>query len=215
MTWAPDYCSLPELRSYLLGDQAATAGTQDDVMMQVAITAASTAINESCNRQFGNVGSPAARVYTPQHEKIDGLRAIRIDDLMDTTGLVVKTDILLNGTYTKTLVLGTDYSLWPYNAAANGNPWTYVVLRPLSSAYWPQVSQGVQITANWGWSGVPVIIKQACLLQAGRFFVRHDALFGVAGSPESGATVRLLARLDPDVALMLSSARRWWGAVAN
>lgn len=59
---------------------------------------------------------------------------------------------------------------------------------------------------------IPDSIVMACLLQAGRFYKRRDALFGIAGSPEMGNEMRLLAKLDPDVALLVKSAYDMWGA---
>jgi len=56
-------------------------------------------------------------------------------------------------------------------------------------------------------------VLNACKLQTGRFNKRLQALFGVAGSPADGSEVRLLAKLDPDVAVMLVDYTRVWGAV--
>lgn len=60
---------------------------------------------------------------------------------------------------------------------------------------------------------IPDAVKLACLLQASRFFIRKNAPFGVAGSPQDGSEIRLLARLDPDVLVMLGPFISWWGAV--
>lgn len=60
---------------------------------------------------------------------------------------------------------------------------------------------------------IPDAVKLACTIQAARFFKRRDAAFGVAGSPELGNELRLLAKLDPDVALLVSAHKVWWGAV--
>lgn len=60
---------------------------------------------------------------------------------------------------------------------------------------------------------VPDSIKLACLLQASRFFIRREAPFGIAGSPEAGSELRLLAKVDPDVEVILGPYRSWWGAV--
>jgi hypothetical protein len=61
----------------------------------------------------------------------------------------------------------------------------------------------VKVTALWGWTAVPVAVKQATLLQASRFFSRRHSPYGVAGSPELGSEIRLLARVDPDVGVSL------------
>jgi hypothetical protein len=58
-------------------------------------------------------------------------------------------------------------------------------------------------------------VEQATLLQASRFHARRFSPYGVAGSPELGSELRLLAKLDADVELALSKAQlvRWWAAV--
>lgn len=60
---------------------------------------------------------------------------------------------------------------------------------------------------------IPSAVKQACLIQASRFFTRRYAPFGVAGSPDSGSEIRLLAKVDVDVAVILGPYITWWGAV--
>jgi hypothetical protein len=74
---------------------------------------------------------------------------------------------------------------------------------------------GVTISAVWGWDEVPTTVEQATLLQASRFHARRFSPYGVAGSPEAGSEMRLLAKLDPDVELALGRASlvRWWAAV--
>jgi hypothetical protein len=70
----------------------------------------------------------------------------------------------------------------------------------------------VEVAALWGWTSVPPTIMQANLIQAARFLKRRDAPFGVAGSLELGSEIRLLSKLDPDVALMVGAYKRNWGA---
>lgn len=209
MTWMPDYATAAELTAYLrIGD------SDDDVNAATAVTAASRAIDANANRQFGLTGSAVQRFYTYHGERTAaGQPILLIDDLMTTVGLIVGLDTGQQGTYTGTLTIGTDFDLWPRNAAAEGRPWTGVVMRRAPAFWFPYWEDGIRITANWGWSAVPVAIHQAALIQAGRYFVRKDSLYGVAGSPDIGSEVRLLARLDPDVALTVSAYKRWWGTV--
>lgn len=208
MTWAPVYANTALLKAHLR-----ITDTDDDAALLAALTAASRAIDYECNRQFGSV-TATARVYTADPcLELDCNQALRIDDVQTTTSLVVKTDLDDDGVFETTLTLGTDFDLWPLNAAADGLPWTHLVMRNLSSQVLPWTRSGVQITALWGWTNVPAVVASACLIQAARFFVRRDSAYGVAGSPALGSEVRLLARLDPDVALLLTSVRRPWGAV--
>lgn len=205
MAWRPDYCSASDLKAHLRITDAA-----DDAELAINITAASRAIDHACGRQFGS--AVQTRLYA-SCTSVDGRPAVSIDDIMSTAGLTIKLDTARDGSYATTLTVGTDVDLWPYNAAAEGEPWTAVVFREGAAALPTGRPQELQVAGTFGWSAVPVIVKQACLIQAARFFIRRDSLYGVSGSPETGTEMRLLERLDPDVAVALAPVRRWWGAV--
>ena len=104
-----------------------------------------------------------------------------------------------------------DYVLEPRNAAVKGRPWTQMLVRPNSQFKPTGAADEVAVTALWGWSAVPATIEAATKLQASRFLSRRESPYGVAGSPDTGSELRLLARLDVDVAVMVSDFRRWWG----
>lgn len=199
MAWAPDYASVAELKAALA---PGITDALDDVALQLAVTAASRAIDRSCGRQFGKLDAPAVRYYTPTSA---GRPAVVIDDLMDPTGLVVRVEDG-GGSFGDPLVLDTGYRLFPWNAAADGRPWTMLV--GVAPTRFPTRERAVEVAARWGWSAVPAVIKQACLLQASRLFKRKDAPFGILGSAELGSELRLLDRLDPDVAVLLAGLRR-------
>lgn len=217
--WKPDYITSAQLKAALR-----ITDTVDDNEIAIAITAASRAIDHHTGRQFGQLSAPAVRYYTPQIEEIRPSRLrwqtaggywhryyVAIDDLMTTSGLVVKTDPNGDGIFDTTLVLDTDFRMAPYNAAADIVPWTKLVpvLNPngTTGVWFPNLERSVQITAQWGWAFVPPVVTQACLLQSARFFTRRQAPFGVAGSPSEGSEIRLLSKLDPDVAVLLSTVR--------
>lgn len=207
MAWVTDYCTVAELKA-----QLRTTTTADDTVLAFAVTAASRAVDEFTNRRFGIIGSPTAQVYTYPGRWIEARPALKVDDIMDTSGLVVKLDQNYDGVFEVTLS-ASDYDLWPWNAAQIGEPYTAVVLRPQTSAYFPLTARGVQVTANYGWTAVPVPVKQATLIQAARIFMRRDAWAGIAGSPDLGNELRLLYGLDNDVKNILGPYKRWWGAV--
>lgn len=199
MAWAPNYATTDDLRAYL-----AIPDVQDDVELSLALTAASRVIDQTCNRQFGSV-SAEDRYYTARRE--NNRWVIDIDDLMTTAGLIVSADLSDTGDYSDAV---TEYAMRPINAAAHGRPWTKIVVHPTSDNFPNGADGAVEVRAAFGWTAVPDTIQQACLLQASRFFKRKDAPFGVAGSPEMGSEVRLLARIDPDVAVMVQPYVRWW-----
>lgn len=195
MAWAPDYASVQELATYLrIGD------TDDNPEIALALTAASRAIDKACSRQFGATDSTEERTYeTHWVPRLARYRA-DIDDLMTQVGLVVT----VAGATT------TNFELRPYNAAEHSRPWRSILTSggtPATSGSGPYT---VTVEATWGWTSVPDTIKQATLVQAARIFQRRSAPFGVAGSPELGSEIRLLAKIDADVEVMVAAYRRDW-----
>ncbi|WP_020385928.1 phage gp6-like head-tail connector protein [Kribbella catacumbae] len=197
MAWAPNYVTDGELKAYLrIGD------TVDDAEVGFANAAASRAVDRATNRQFGLVAAAQARKYTARWDKDRARYVIDIDDLMTALGLVVTGE---NGAVDV-------FAKQPSNADLNGVPWTLLVVDPTSTTLPTLKEDAVTVTAQFGWTTVPVAVKQATLLQASRFFTRRQAPFGVAGSPELGSELRLLAKVDPDVAVVLGPYIRWWAA---
>ncbi|GLI00311.1 head-tail connector protein [Phytohabitans aurantiacus] len=203
MAWAPDYVTSAELKAFLR-----ISDTDDDAQVALAITAASRAVDTHCGRQFGVVAAAEQRFYTGQWDRRICRWVVVFDDLMSTTNfaaIVQDEDGVTVGTI-------DEYALEPRNAAAKGRPWTQMVVL-LNSAQQPTGARDeVAVTALWGWSAVPSAVKQATLLQASRIFARRQSPYGIAGSPDDGSEMRLLARVDPDVAVVLNPYRRWWAA---
>jgi hypothetical protein len=206
--WAPDYATVAELRAFL----TRSSETVDDAELAFVLAAASRAIDWATNRQFGNT-TAQARLYTACWDRFKGRYYVTTDDIHTTTGLLVAQDDDDNGTYDgPALTLGTDFELFPFNEDEKGKPWTQLWFR--RSGTTPTRNEGgIRVTAQYGWASVPVPIKEATLLQASRFFVRRNAPFGVAGSPETGSEMRLLARADPDVEVSVRPFWRAWGGV--
>jgi hypothetical protein len=226
MALHPDYATVAQLKAYLriplpvVPGSPTASESEDDVALAWAITAASRAIDQAAGRQFGKLSTAAARYYRPEWWRSFAghrLLMVTIDDLMSSTGLVVKTDSTGLGDYN---IAQTDYRLWPYNAASDGKPWTALIFPTANYVYpsavghlLPSAEGSVEVTALWGWTAFPDTIVNGTLLQASRYFKRKDAPFGIAGSPDSGSEMRLLAKLDPDVRMMVGSGyKRRWGA---
>ena len=198
MAWAPDYLTTADLKAYVR-----ITDTVDDAQIALAVTAASRAVDRATNRQFGLVAAPAARKYTARWDKEICRYVVDIDDLMTVVGLTVTGE---NGAIDA-------FDKQPGNAEFKSFPWTRFVVKPESTTLPTLKEDGVTVTARYGWTAVPVAVQQATLLQASRFFTRRQAPYGVAGSPELGSELRLLARVDADVEVVLGPYRRWWGAV--
>ncbi|MDX3006735.1 phage gp6-like head-tail connector protein [Kribbella solani] len=192
MGWAPDYVTATDLKAYLKITDAL-----DDAQIALAVTAASRAVDRYTNRQFGQLAAVEARKYTAQWDTSRCKWVVCIDDLMTTAGLIVATAAAI-----------TDYSLRPTNADLKGEPWTHIVLNTGGTG----TEDAVTVTARYGWTVIPVAVQQATLLQASRLFTRKDSPYGVAGSPDLGSEMRLLAQVDPDVKVALGPYVRWWAA---
>jgi uncharacterized phiE125 gp8 family phage protein len=197
MAWQPDYVTATELKAYLRISDAV-----DDAEVGFAVTAASRAVDRHTNRQFGLVAAPEARKYTARWDRDRCRFVVDIDDLMTVTGLTVTGEAGAIDVFAKQ----------PGNADLEARPWTRLVVDPTSTTLPTLKEDAVTVTARYGWTTVPVAVKQAALLQASRFFTRRNAPFGVAGSPELGSELRLLAKVDPDVAVVLGPYQRWWAA---
>lgn len=190
MAWAPDYITASDLKAYVR-----VSDTDDDAQLADVVAAASRAVDRHTGRQFGRVATEETRQYTAVWNRHRGVFVAQIDDLMDTTNLTV-VDAGAQEV--------TDFELLPVNAATKGMPYTEITL-PAAGVY--------HIDALWGWSSVPAAVKLATKLQGSRLHARRDSPFGVAGSPQVGSELRLLARVDPDVAVSLRPyVRDWWAA---
>lgn len=210
MAWAPDYLTDEELTSYEnIPDDA------DASAVAWAITTASRAVDGTCSdghdRQFGLVAAPEERRYTPKWSPRRGWRGcwvVEVDDFMTTVGLELNLDLDADGTFSDAV---TGVTKLPLNAGAKGRPWERLVIPDTYNDSLCGAEGEVAATIRWGWTAFPVPVKQATALQASRLLARRNAPFGVAGSPENGSEIRLLARVDPDVAVSLRTyvRRRW------
>lgn len=207
MAWELDYATLAELKHYV---KIPDDDTEDDAELALDLTAASRAVDRACLRQFGKSAAAEDRYFTAQWDRWLQAWVIRVDDITDSTGLTLAYDSAGDATYGGAI---TAYRLLPRNAAAKGRPWEEIqVLR--SSSVMPSGTDGaIKVHSLFGWSAVPSTVKLATLLQASRFAARRDSPYGVAGSPDAGSELRLLAKVDPDVAVMLAGYRRKWGMV--
>lgn len=187
MTWAPDYVSVEELADFLrIGD------LEDSTELGECIDAASRAVDRYTHRQFGFANPPQERRYTARWNRRRCLWVVSVDDVQDTVGITVT---IAGATVT--------YTAEPLNAPDDGRPFERLVVDKASVGKPTGLDGEVVATAKWGWTSVPMPVKYATKLQAARLHWRRSAPAGVAGSPESGSEVRLLAKLDPDLCTTL------------
>lgn len=188
MAWKPDYVTTTELADYIvIGD------LEDNAQLKLAASAASRAVDRHCHRQFGLVDPAQERRYTARWNRRRCCWVVSVDDLQDLAGLTVTID----GN-------AVTFTPEPVNAADEGRPYERLVVDSDSVGKPTGLDGEVVATAKWGWTAVPEPVQQATLMQASRFHWRRNAPAGVAGSPDTGSEVRLLARVDPDLAPALT-----------
>jgi hypothetical protein len=194
--WKPDYITVVDANAFLrLPDSI------DDAQVGTWVTAASRAIDKRCNRQFGTIApTAAARVYRRPavYDPVTGMWLLSIDDVQDVTGMTVR---------------GVAYAssgavLLPDNAPADSVPWTALGFADRPDLSYAGAPASVTVVARWGWTAVPAQVVVAARLQVNRWAARRDSPFGVSGSPTDGSELRLLAKLDPDVAVSLAGLSR-------
>lgn len=174
-----------------------------DSALNQAINAASRWIDRYCGRRFYR--ATETRYFTAEWGDI-----LYVDDLASVTTL--KTDEDGDRTYERTWA-ATDYDLEPFNAVADGQPYTAIRVTPNGRYGFPTTRKGVEIAGSFGYaSTAPDAVVEACLILATRFWKRRETPFGISGSPETGV-VEIISRVDPDVETLLAPYRRLavWG----
>ena len=192
------YGTLAGLRAFLgLGSGS---DPTNDPLLWTALWAASWAIQSTCDRDFSLPTGAAENRRFALSSYLPPI--IEIDDLVDGTDLSVAFD---DGSGTYPLTVTTAYDLAPLNAPVRGFPYTRIEFRTFTPVpAWRLGGPLVAVTsARWGWPAIPPAVEQAAYLQAARLYKRKDSPFGIAGSPVEGNVLRLLAKLDPDVQLLL------------
>ncbi len=188
------YCSLAEIKA-----SARITDNVDDTLLELAVESASRMVDSYTQRYFYNAGT-ATRLFAPQDSYV-----AEIDDLVSLTTLQTS-----DGDDFGTTWAAKDYQLEPLNGNVDGltgHPATRI--RAVDDFIF-NVLDGeatVRVVGVWGWSAVPVAIKQATVIQAARIFKRNDSPLGIAGFGEMGA-VRVGVQLDPDVKHLIDVYRK-------
>ena len=179
------YATLADLKEFVQ-----IVDTLDDGLLETAIAAAETQIDQWCRRRFDVPVVATERLYATA-----GATVLAIDDAIQVDAVEVRPSI--SGSY-----VAVTFEEGPLNAAADGWPYTELFFaRPVTGR--------VKVTAEFGWPEVPDTVKQATLLQASRLAQRRNAQFGIATVPGlDGTGIRLLSKLDADVELLLAPVRR-------
>jgi hypothetical protein len=188
------YCTLAEIKA-----SARISDSVDDSLLELAVESASRMVDSYTQRYFYNAGT-ATRLFAPQDSYV-----AEIDDLISLTTLQTS-----DGDDFGTTWAAKDYQLEPLNGNVDGltgHPATRI--RAVDDFIF-NVLDGeatVRVVGVWGWSAVPIAVKQATVIQAARIFKRNDSPLGIAGFGEMGA-VRVGVQLDPDVKHLIDVYRK-------
>lgn len=171
----------------------------DDDMLEIAIESASRAIDSYTNRNFYSAGT-ATRFYTPNDSYI-----CETDDFSQLVSLHTLDP---NSTFTIQWAV-KDYQLEPLNGIVDGKATPFTRIRAIDDIVFQTLNgqATVKLVAVFGYSSVPIEVKQACLIQSSRLMKRLDSPLGIAGFGDMGV-MRVSSRLDPDVAQLVDSYRK-------
>ena len=157
---ANSYATVAEYKAWIAARGLAGAvGTDvsDDSVIEVLLEAASRYIDRETSKRFYLNSSDETRYYKP---KADEPYEVEIDPLGSLTSVSVD----YSGVRSYTLLTATDYDLLPDNAVFKGFPYTCIEINTLvSSAYFPEWRNAVQVIGKFGWPACPTDIKEACL----------------------------------------------------
>ena len=189
------YCTLNELKASL---RIPVSDTIDDDLLELAVEAASRDIDQASERIFYSLSD--TRIFIPQDSSNTA-----IDDLVSVTS--IKTSTSADGAFDVTWT-SSDYQLMPLNGVAGGMTVPYDLIYAVGDYSFPQSGQEatVEVVGTWGFSSVPVAIKQATVLLSARIFKRNDSPGGVMGFGDLG--VIRVGRMDPDIDKLIQPYRK-------
>lgn len=177
-----------------------TGETYADADITLAIDAASAQIDAQCNRRFTlDADNTFVRVYKPYSSRL-----VEVDDVVDVQQIALGFG---DGTYPTVLTANIDYELEPFNAPADGLPYTMFRLRRHHGHGCGDRAR-IQVTGQFGWSEVPDLVKGGTTLLAGRLLKRfREAPFGIVQVGLDGQVARI-AITDPDICALLRPVTR-------
>jgi hypothetical protein len=158
---------------------------RDDEVLSDLLTAAESVIDDHCGRRFTLVdddASATSRVYVaPLYDQL-----LFIDDLADSTGLVIVDD--------GTTLSASDYQLEPINTLGSDRRYRpYNAIRRLGTCWSIPTYHGkasVTVTSDrWGWLTVDNRVARATEMAAKDLWDMRETRFGRAGFGEFAAVV--------------------------
>jgi hypothetical protein len=212
MTSATRYATRAELRQRLDATDVESYGAAEDAIHEAVLDAVSAAIDDYCGQTFYLTATGTTRYYTAEWSDV-----LVVPPLVSVDASGLQTDDNGTGTYGTTWA-STDFTLWPWNAAAEvpARPYTEIRVDERSTSTgntFPTGQRGVKVTGAWGWPAVPPQVREVCILESLRMLQQLQAPSGVVASAEMGEFV-VMPQLHPTSAMMLRPFRRMTARVA-
>lgn len=212
------YASAQDLRS-----QINKLSTTSDIDLTSMLSAAERVINGFCNRPDGFISLTTAtsRLYAGT-----GRAYMSIDECTSITLVEVK-DTATASSYTSWVAgdwipFSGDYKDPNFNRL----PYTILMIDPTGDqvaftggrytgqrGFSPEIDRNrgvptVRVTAKWGYSvAVPADIKEACIMQAARWYKRLEGAMSDALASSELGTLLYRQVLDPDIKMILVNGR--------
>ena len=178
---------------------------KDDPLLETYVDAASRAIDIFCGRRFYRNTVDETRYYTlDSGEYEDSTIFFCPDDLGVGTITSLKCDHDGDRTYEETWT-ATDYDLMPFNAAADGWPYTWLETTPQGDYAFSRMRKGIQIIGKFGFAATtPAPINRACIRWAAFMYHQKDTpVFDTTVIPEAGV-ITVPQGMPLDVKLLLA-----------
>jgi hypothetical protein len=165
----------------------------EDAKLELALEAASQAIDDYCHRTFNQEGEATHRYVVPTGTT----GVIFTPDIADPDSVELALDTVGEGDFDLPITGFTVRQGAPVRQL-------HIYQVPLLPTY------VVRVTAKFGWPEVPKPVEQACLLLAARLFKRHMSPEGITASVNDFGPIRIGSR-DFDVEALLKAYKlRGW-----
>lgn len=198
-----DYCTVQDVKD-MLPESGLASSTDYDAMLQTNITAVSRLIDREVGR-WQNFFYPSTSDESRYYDG-NSVNELYIDECISITEVAVSDNgALASSDYTAWS--SSDYIVWPYNYAAESLPIMRLDVDYYNGSYidWGLYPKCVRVTGVFGYSTTPPEdIKQACIIQCGRWYMRAKQAWQDAGASAQTGQMFYVQRLDPDVAEILS-----------
>ena len=200
-----DYATVLELKSDIPDSPLFDASDETyDEAIGVMITAASRLIDKYVGG-FENCFYPSTDTATRYYDG-NGEDQIWIDPLLSLTSLAVSESGGRAASDYTTWTLNTDFYTYPYHTT----PYEKLIVDndAGSKGTFGTTRKGVKIVGVWGYALTPPAdVKQACKIQAMRWFMRAKQGYQDAGVNASLGEMIYAQELDPDVKMLLAPYR--------